>query len=66
LAGKRGERYQSAPWLIVSVQAAPRDAKSAERMEGAIMACGGIAGKWSSVCKEISVPSDHHNWLQWH
>lgn len=36
--------YQSAPWLIVSVQAAPRDAKSAERMEGAMMAWGGIVG----------------------
>jgi len=42
--GKKGERYQSAPWLMVSAQAAPRAAKSAERMEGAMMAWGGIFG----------------------
>jgi len=45
IAGRRGERYQSAPWPIVSVQAAPRAAKSAERMEGAMMAWGGIVGE---------------------
>lgn len=48
LRGK--ERYQSAPWLIVSVQAAPRDAKSAERMEGAMIAGGAIKNNEKVLC----------------
>ena len=40
--GKDG-RYQSAPLSMVSVQAAPRAAKSAERMEGAMIAGGDIS-----------------------
>lgn len=38
--GKVGMAYQSAPLLIVSEQAAPRAPKSAERIEGAIVAGG--------------------------
>ena len=34
--------YQSAPLSMVSVHAAPRAAKSAERMEGAMIAGGDI------------------------
>jgi hypothetical protein len=33
---------QSAPWVMVSEQAAPKAPKSAERMEGAMMAGGAI------------------------
>ena len=33
---------QSAPWVMVSAQALPSDAKSAERMEGAIIGAGGM------------------------
>jgi len=35
---------QSAPCEIVSLQAAPRAAKSAERSEGAMIALGGMMG----------------------
>lgn len=38
--GKVKGPYQSAPLLIVSEQAAPRAPKSAERIEGAMMAGG--------------------------
>ena len=34
--------YQSAPFSMVSEQAAPRAPKSAERIEGAITAGGGM------------------------
>ena len=33
---------QSAPFSIVSEQAAPKAAKSADKMEGAMIACGAI------------------------
>lgn len=36
-----GRNVQSAPWEMVVEQAAPREAKSAERMEGAIIGGGG-------------------------
>ena len=41
--------YQSAPWEMVSVQAAPRAAKSAERIEGAMIAGGDIVGEARGV-----------------
>ena len=40
---------QSAPFLIVSEQAAPKAAKSADRMEGAMMACGVIIAESGGV-----------------
>ena len=39
----KGGMHQSAPLSMVSVQAAPRAAKSAERMEGAMIAGGDIS-----------------------
>lgn len=39
---QRTSTYQSAPWEIVSEHALPSSAKSAERIEGAIMAGGAI------------------------
>ena len=36
----KSRAYQSAPFLMVSSQAAPRASKSAERIEGAINAGG--------------------------
>ena len=35
---------QSAPWAMVREHAAPRSAKSAERMDGAMIALGAILG----------------------
>ena len=43
--GKGREAYQSAPLLMVSEQAAPRAPKSAERIEGAIVAGGDILAR---------------------
>lgn len=39
---------QSAPWLIVLEQSWPRLAKSADRMEGAMIALGAIVNVWIS------------------
>ena len=53
----KGGRYQSAPLSMVSVQAAPRAAKSAERMEGAMIAGGDISSGGGCVedeCQELS------------
>ena len=46
---RAGETYQSAPLLMVSEQAAPRAPKSAERIEGAIVAGGDMLARMG-VC----------------